>query len=51
MISSGQRQPKTKKHILYQITSARNSIGAGLQECSLTMKKQSEAARTYLIGQ
>lgn len=24
-------------------------IGAGLQECSLAMKKQSEAAKTFII--
>ena len=27
------------------------SIGAGLQECSLAMTKQSEAAKTFVIGQ
>ena len=49
-ISSGRKLPNTKKHILKQITSAKDSIGAGLQECSLSMTKQSEAVKTYLIG-
>ena len=30
--------------------SAKSSIGAGLQECSLAMTKQSEAAKTFFIG-
>lgn len=49
--SKDQKQLKTKetKHTVTEYV-RQGSIGAGLQECSLTMTKQSEVAIAYLIG-
>ena len=48
--SSDHRQHKGKTKHTVTVYVRQGSIGAGLQECSLAMTKQSEAAKTYLVG-
>lgn len=48
--SSDHRQRKEKIKHTVTVYVRQGSIGAGLQECSLAMTKQSEAAKTCFIG-
>lgn len=47
--SSVLRQRKKIKHTV-TVYVRQGSIGSGLQECSLAMTKQSEAAKTSFVG-